>query len=52
MLMDSIWDYFVVIKPDILILAALIMFMATVLTIVFKVGKAALRNPVDSLRYE
>jgi putative ABC transport system permease protein len=52
MLMDSIWDYFVHIKAGILILAAAIMFSATVLTIIFKIGKAALRNPVDSLRYE
>jgi ABC-type antimicrobial peptide transport system permease subunit len=52
MLMDSIWDYFVQIKAGILILAASIMFSATVLTIIFKIGKAALRNPVDSLRYE
>jgi len=52
MLMDSIWDYFVQIKAGILILAAAIMFSATVLTIIFKIGKAALRNPVDSLRYE
>jgi ABC-type antimicrobial peptide transport system permease subunit len=52
MLMDSIWDYFVEIKPGVLILAASIMFMATIITIVFKIGRAALRNPVDSLRYE
>jgi putative ABC transport system permease protein len=52
MLLDSIWDYFVQIEPGILILAAAIMFVATVLTIIFKIGKAALRNPVDSLRYE
>jgi|WetSurMetagenome_2_1015567.scaffolds.fasta_scaffold00664_1 putative ABC transport system permease protein len=52
LLLDSIWDYFVTIRPGILILSALIMFIATILTIVFKIGKAALRNPVDSLRYE
>jgi ABC-type antimicrobial peptide transport system permease subunit len=52
MLMDSIWDYFVQIKSWVLILAASIMFVATILTIIFKIGKAALRNPVDSLRYE
>jgi putative ABC transport system permease protein len=51
-LLGSIWDYFVQIKPAILILAASIMFTATLLTIIFKIGKAALRNPVDSLRYE
>jgi ABC-type antimicrobial peptide transport system permease subunit len=52
MMMGSIWSYFVKIKPGILILAASIMFVATILTIIFKIGKAALRNPVDSLRYE
>jgi putative ABC transport system permease protein len=52
MLMDSIWDYFVKIKPGVLILSAAIMFVATMLTIIFKILKAALRNPVDSLRYE
>lgn len=52
MLMGSIWQYFVQIKPGILILSATIMFVATILTIVFKIGKAAFRNPVDSLRYE
>ena len=52
MLMGSIWQYFVQIKPGILILSASIMFVATILTIVFKIGKAAFRNPVDSLRYE
>jgi len=52
MMMGSIWQYFVQIKPGILILAASIMFVATILTIIYKIAKAALRNPVDSLRYE
>lgn len=52
MLMGSIWQYFVKIKPGILILAALIMVVATILTIISKISKAALRNPVISLRYE
>ena len=52
MLLDSIWDYFIDIKAGIMILASVIMWMATVLTIVFKVGMAAMRNPVESLRYE
>ena len=52
MLLDSIWDYFVQIKIGILILAASIMFVATILTIVFKITRAAMKNPVDSLRYE
>ena len=52
MLMDSIWDYFVDIKFVILLTAASVMFFATVLTIFFKVIKAALKNPAISLRYE
>jgi putative ABC transport system permease protein len=52
MLLDSIWDYFVTIRAGMLLSAVLIMFAATVLTIVFKILRAALRNPVDSLRYE
>ncbi len=52
MLLESIWDYFVKIKIGMLLLSVTIMFSATILTIIFKVGKAALRNPVDSLRYE
>jgi putative ABC transport system permease protein len=52
MLMKSIWAYFVDISAGTLILSAFIMISATVITIVFKISKAALRNPVDSLRYE
>jgi ABC-type antimicrobial peptide transport system permease subunit len=52
MLLDSIWDYFVDIGAGLLILSALIMFTATILTIIFKITRAALKNPVDSLRYE
>ena len=52
MLLDSIWDYFVDIRAGIMLLASLIMIAATVLTIVIKVSRAAMRNPVDSLRYE
>jgi ABC-type antimicrobial peptide transport system permease subunit len=51
-LMGSIWNYYVQIKTGVLILAASIMFVATMLTIIYKIAKAALRNPVDSLRYE
>jgi len=51
-LLDSIWDYFVNIGAAMLISAVLIMFVATILTIIFKVFRAATRNPVDSLRYE
>jgi hypothetical protein len=52
LLMDSIWDYFVSINFGTLLLSASIMFFATVFTIIFKIGKAALKNPVVSLRYE
>ncbi len=52
MLLDSIWDYFVKIRAGILLSAAMIMFLATIITIIFKVLRAAIRNPVDSLRYE
>lgn len=52
MLMDSIWDYFININSAILLLAAGLMLLATSLTISTKIIKAALRNPVDSLRYE
>jgi len=52
MLMDSIWDYFVNISAGTLKLSASIMIIATILTISTKVVRAALRNPVESLRYE
>lgn len=52
LLMDSIWDYFVDIKIVMLLSAVTIMFVATILTVITLVGKAALRNPVVSLRYE
>jgi putative ABC transport system permease protein len=52
MLLDSIWDYFVDIKAGILLAAAGIMLVATVLTLIFKVARSAMRNPAVSLRYE
>jgi ABC-type antimicrobial peptide transport system permease subunit len=52
MLLDSIWDYFVKISGGILLISASIMIVATTATISYKVVKAAMRNPVDSLRYE
>jgi len=52
MLMDSIWDYFVEIKLGTLLISAAIMLFATIFTIIFKIGKAALKNPTVSLRYE
>ena len=51
-LMDSIWDYFVNISAGVLLLSAFIMIATTILTISVKVYRAAMRNPVDSLRYE
>jgi Zn-dependent membrane protease YugP len=51
-LLGSLWVNFVQIKAGILLVAASIMFVATIFTIIFKIGRVALRNPVDSLRYE
>ena len=51
-LMDSIWDYFVRIGAGILMSAALIMIIATMATLSFKIIRAAMKNPVESLRYE
>ncbi len=51
-LLDSIWDYFVKIKAGMLISAAMLMIAATSAALVFKIGRAALKNPVDTLRYE
>ena len=52
MLLDSIWDYFAGIGAGILISAVLIIVVATAVTLSVKITKAALKNPVDSLRYE
>jgi putative copper export protein len=52
MLLDSIWDYFVEIKFGTLVFVTSIMFVATILTIIFKIARAAMKNPVVSLRYE
>jgi putative ABC transport system permease protein len=52
MLLDSIWDYFVKIGAGIMIIAVLIIFLATTATIITKLLRAVMRNPVDSLRYE
>jgi len=51
-LMDSIWDYFVKVGAGILLSAAIIMIIATILTLAFRIIRAAMKNPVDSLRYE
>jgi putative ABC transport system permease protein len=52
MLLDSIWDYFVQVGYGILLSAAFIMVSATTLTLIFKIGKAAMKNPADTLRHE
>ena len=52
LMMDSIWDYFVNIGAGILISAMMIMLISTILTLSMKITRAALRNPVESLRYE
>jgi len=51
-LLDSIWDYFVDINIATLIIASLILIAATLSTISYKIISAAMRNPVESLRYE
>ena len=51
-LMDSIWDYFVKIGAGLLLSAALIMIIATILTLAIRITRAAMKNPADSLRYE
>ena len=52
MLLDSIWDVFVKINAGMMIVALLIIITATTATIIAKISRAAMRNPVDSLRYE
>jgi len=52
MLLDSIWDYFVDINAGMLLSAAGILIVSTVVTIIWKMLRAARRNPVDTLRYE
>jgi ABC-type antimicrobial peptide transport system permease subunit len=52
MLLDSIWDYFVDIRAGMLFSATGILIVSTVVTIIWKMLRAARRNPVDTLRYE
>lgn len=52
LMMDSIWDYFTGIGAGILISAVLIIVVATAVTLSVNITRAALKNPVDSLRYE
>ena len=52
MLMDSIWDYFTPVGAGILMFSAAIMISATLFTIIFRIIRAAMVNPVVSLRYE
>jgi putative ABC transport system permease protein len=51
-LLDSIWDYFVKVGAGILISASLIMILATLVTLVVRITRAAMKNPAESLRYE
>ncbi|OFX37537.1 MAG: hypothetical protein A2X03_03180 [Bacteroidetes bacterium GWA2_40_15] len=51
-LLDSIWDHFVDISVITLILSSFILIFATTITLSYKIVTAALRNPVESLRYE
>jgi len=52
MMLGSIWANYVSIGPGLLLISASIIFFATAVTTMFKILKAASRNPVDSLRYE
>ena len=51
-LLDSIWDHFVDISVITLIISSFILIFTTLITISYKIVTAALRNPVESLRYE
>ena len=51
-LLDSIWDHFVDITLATLLVSSLILIVATIATISYKVVGAAMKNPADSLRYE
>lgn len=51
-LLDSIWDYFVDVRPGMLVISAAILVIATIATILYRIASAAMRNPVVSLRYE
>ena len=52
MLLDSIWDHFLDMTPDIFIWSIAIMFIVAITTISSMVYKAAMQNPATSLRYE
>lgn len=51
-LMDSIWDYFVSISAGILLSAVLILVITTIAALSFRILRAAMKNPAESLRYE
>lgn len=51
-LMDSIWEYYVAINAQILMLAILLLSVIALATIGYKIRRVTLTNPVDSLRYE
>lgn len=52
MLLDSIWDHFLDMTPDIFIWSIIIMLIVAAVTISGMVYKAAMQNPATSLRYE
>jgi hypothetical protein len=51
-MLDSIWDYFLEMTPGIFIFSVLFMFFIAAITISSKVYRAAIQNPVESLRYQ
>ena len=52
MLLDSIWEYYLDMTPGLFIWSILIMFLVAILSISGLVYRAAIQNPVNSLRYE
>lgn len=52
MLLDSIWDHFLEMTPGIFIWSVVAMLFIAIVTISSMVYKAAMQNPVTSLRYE
>ncbi len=51
-LMDSVWEYYVAVNPQILAMAMLILLSIAAATIFTLITRAARANPADALRYE
>lgn len=51
-LMDSVWEYYVAVNPQVLALSIGILLVIAVATIGYKIAGVALSNPVESLRHE